>query len=349
MKNLNWINYMAVLLLLISSISCNQTKNKKNKHESAKEIDKLDGASLDVKWTHPLIKMGRLNSPLVEVQPFNLNGEFYLLECWRSRWDWPGQPNESAGKNDEMWIAYLPNGPEDYEGRKYISVALRGNTLGTAIVWKERVYVFGVNEESGRQYVEMTWSEDLEKWSEPVKVFNSPKGEIFNVSLTRDDNGFVFLWETNGLGKTFTMCFGRIDSLSDNWNDHIIESAVYGEHKYTGGPEVIFENGWYYLLYLEALKPGWETRITRSKNLIDWEDAPLDRPFIPFNKHHKNLPLHDSNVEEINASDPGTTVYGDEVIVYFTGGIQQRAGDLQWAKYHGTVNELMTSFFTNTD
>lgn len=299
------------------------------------------------KWFNPLIKMGRLNSPLVEVEPFVLNGEFYLLESWRSDWDWPGQPSKEAGSNNEIWITKLPNGPKSYNSRNYISCALRGNTFGTAIVWKDRVYVFGTNEASGRQFVEMTWSEDLENWSEPLKVFDSPVGNIYNVSVARDENGFVFQWETNAVGTKFTMCFGHLDELTDNWNDNIIENARYGEDKYTGGPQVIYADGWYYLLYLERLDFGWETRIARSKDLINWQDAPEGRPFIPFNKNYKNLPLHNPDIPEKNASDPGVTSFNGQVIVYFTGGIQKKAGDLQWAKFKGSVSELMESFFVD--
>jgi alpha-L-fucosidase len=296
-------------------------------------------------WKHPLTKMGYLNSPLVELEPFVFDGEFYLLENWRSGWEWPGQPDPDAGRNNEMWIAHLPDGPENYDGRKYISPALSGNTLGTAIAWENRVYVFGVNEGSDRKYVEMTWSDDLKNWSAPVVVFDSPAGAIFNVSVARDDGGFVFLWETNGLGKPFTMCFGRLESLMDNWNDHIMEGAVYGEHKYTGGPAVVYAEGWYYLLYAEHLPNGWDTRIARSEDLINWQDAPEDRPFVTFDNAHQNLPLHPPDVHEINATDPGLTYYDGRVIVYFTGGIQKKGGDLQWATYDGKVTQLMESFF----
>jgi alpha-L-fucosidase len=298
------------------------------------------------KWTNPLIKMRRLSSPLVEVEPFVLNGEFYLLECWRSNWDWPGQPSKEAGSNSEIWVAKLPNGPKGYSDREYISCAMKGNEFGTAIVWENRVYVFAVNEASNRQFVEMTWSEDLINWSKPVKVFDSPVGNIYNVSLTRDDDGFVFQWETNKVGTYFTMCFGHLDKLTDNWNDNIIENAKYGEDKYTGGPKVLDADGWYYLLYLERLGSlGWETRVTRSKDLVNWQDAPEDRAFLPFNKNYKNLPLHSPEIPEKNASDPGVACYNGQVIVYFTGGIQKKAGDLQWAKFNGTLKELMEYFF----
>ncbi len=99
------------------------------------------------------------------------------------------------------------------------------------------------------------------------------------------------------------------------------------------------------MLYLERLDFGWETRITRSKDLVNWQDAPEDRAFIPFDKNHKNLPLHSPDVPEKNASDPGVISYNGQVIVYFTGGIQRKAGDLQWAQFNGTMKELMEAFF----
>ncbi len=340
MKAFQPINLIAASFLILST-SCDQ----KQKRESGSNNSGQAGNQAATEWKHPLTKMGRLNSPLVEVQPFMINGEFYVLENWRSSWDWPGQPHREAGMNNEMWIAHLPDGPENYEKRQYLSMALKGNTLGTAIAEEGIVYVFGVNEASDRKFVEMTWSEDLKDWSDPVKVLDSPAGKIFNVSLWKDDRGYVFLWETDGVGKPFTMCFGRLENLTDTWNEHIIEGAVYGREKYTGGPEVVFTNGWYYLLYLEDLESGWETRVARSKDLVTWEDASEDRPFLPFSEDHKNLPLHPPEVQEINASDPGLTEYNGQVIVYFTGGIQQRGGDLQWARYEGAVEGLLSSFF----
>ncbi|MEX2564596.1 MAG: L-rhamnose mutarotase [Cyclobacteriaceae bacterium] len=333
-------NSLIVLFLEVFIISCNLKDNGETelRQSGTKETKLLIHES----WDHPLTKMERLKSLSTEPKPFIFNNDFYLLENWRSSY-LPG-PRKGV-KKKEIWIAHLPNGPEDYEGRTFISTPLKENSLGTAIVWEGRVYVFGVNETKNRKYVEMTRSENLKTWSEPVKVFDSPAGKIFNVSLTRDDKGFVFLWETDCLGKPFTMCFGRISSLTDNWNDHIIKDANYGDHKYTGGPEVVYANGWYYLLYLESLEVGWETRITRSRDLIQWQDAPEDRPFLTHNVNNKNLPYSEPEVHEINASDPGLTVYNGKVIVYFTGGIQQEGADLQWAIFNGTIHELMESYF----
>ncbi|WP_197528326.1 alpha-L-fucosidase [Aeoliella mucimassa] len=301
-------------------------------------------------WTNPLQKQGYVNSPLVEVTPFVFRNKLYLLECWRSDWSWPGQPSDSAGSGREMWIAELPAGPEQYEQRKYLSRALPCHTLGSAMVWDDRVYVFAVSPHhaEGRKEVFMTSSEDLLTWSEPVKVFDSPQGRIFNVAVTRDDAGMVFLWETDGYGKPFTMCYGRVDSPEDNWNSGIVQGARYGEHKYTGGPALYFHDGWYYTLYLEQLPNGWETHITRSRDLKHWDDAPQDRPVVAFDPHRRGLPLRPENIAENNASDLELCYFQGKTIAYFTGSDQQVAGDLQWASYSGTPQQLLESYFRDS-
>ena len=301
-------------------------------------------------WQHPLERQDYLNLPLVEVVPFVFKGELYVLENWRDNWPWPDQPSETAAKNYEMWIAHLSDGPENYENRNYLALAMGGRTLGKAFVWEDRVYVFGVNQTSGRTHVDMTWSDDLVNWTEPVNVFDSPAGQIFNVSVTRDDHGFVFLWETNGVGTPFTMCFGRVNSLTDSWDNHTIPGAQYGADKYTGGPAIFYEGGLYYLLYLEHLGDGrYETRITRSRDLKNWQDAPRDRPFVTFDTSRRNIPLLEPHLSEINASDPGVAFYNGRVVVYYTGSNQLVAGDLQWATFEGTKQELFERFFDGVD
>jgi len=304
-------------------------------------------SATDKPWTNPIQKRGYLNSPLVETTPFVFKGQLYLLEFWRSGWDWPDVPGEGkAAAESQAWVAHLPQGPERYDRRKYIAPVWDRRTLGTAIVDGDRVYVFAVDERSGRTRVDMTWSDDLKVWSKPVTVLTSPHKQVFNVAVTRDTDGFAFLWETNGVGRPFTMCFGRIESLDDRWNDGIIEGAVYGAGKYTGGPALYFADGWYYLLYLEALGGyRFETRLARSRDLKNWLDAQPGRAFLPFNPQHVGLPLHAPDDHETNASDAELCAYDGRTIIFFTGGRQTRAGDLQWAEYDGTAAQLFEHFF----
>ena len=306
------------------------------------------GRSGDSPWKSPIVKRGYLGSPLVEVTPLSRNGELYLLENWRSRWKWPGSPDPSVEKRAEIWMAHLPGGPQHYERREYLGRVMIDCTLGTAIVWQDRIYVYAVSAPSsgGGRQVYMASSEDMRNWSAPVKVFDSPAAEVFNVAVTRDDRGMVFLWETNGYGTPFTMCMGRIAQPDDPWNPGIIEGARYGMNKYTGGPALYYEAGLYYLLYLESLPGrGWETRIARSRNLKDWQDAPPDRPFVAFAADKKALPLRPPDAVENNASDAELCYHGGRALIYFTGGDQQYAGDLQWATYDGTLAELFAKYF----
>jgi len=304
-------------------------------------------------WENPLVKQGYLGSPLVEVTPFVWNSELYLLENWRSGWNWPGQPGGGqAAQNNEMWIARLPEGPGGYAERQYVAPAMTGHTLGTAIVWDGIVYVFGINDDSQspsqfqRTQVDVTWSSDLLNWSQPMTVLDSPAGEIFNVAVTRDNDGFAFLWETNGVGTPFTIMYGRVNNLTESWNGGIIEGAVYGQNKYTGGPALYYEDGWYHTLYLEQLTVGqWETRITRSQDLTHWQDAPDGRPFITFDESRTNMPLRPLDAHETNASDAELCYFQGMTVVYFTGSDQIVGGDLQWAMFDGTPRELFEQFF----
>jgi len=61
------------------------------------------------------------------------------------------------------------------------------------------------------------------------------------------------------------------------------------------------------------------------------------------------IQITDQDVQEKNASDPSLIHYEGQVIVYFTGGNQTVAGDLQWATFNGTIQELMESFYVQTE
>ncbi len=299
-------------------------------------------------WQNPIVKRGYLNSPLVEVTPLSFQGELLLMECWRSQWEWDDGPAPSVKQQSEVWMARLPQGPEHYNKRQYVSRVLENCTLGTAIVWDDRVYVFAVSAEgsTGGKVVYMTWSQDMNNWSAPVKIFESPAQKIFNVAVTRDGHGMVFLWETNGYGQPFTMCYGRVKQPTEPWQDGIIGNARFGMNKYTGGPALYYDDPWYYTLYLEALGGGkYETRITRSRDLIDWQDAPHNRPFITFDPLKNQLPLRPVATTEKNASDAELCFHDGRTLIYFTGGDQIRGGDLQWATYAGLPGSLMASFF----
>lgn len=293
-------------------------------------------------FENPIVKQGRLGSPLVETSPFVFNNKLYLLENNQRFWDVPGAKPGDYFHDDEVRI-------KDIETGKLISVPLKNHSFGTVLLWKGIVYVFAGNYGTSKPWrqitsITMTSSKDLKNWTRPRTVLEASGDEyFFNTAVCRGKDKFILLYETNDTQwKPFTFRYVESTDLI-NWKE--IPGAIYGKEKYVGGPALYFEEGWYYTLYLESISKGYETRITRSKDLVNWEDAKEDRPFITFDATHKNIPLLEPDITESNASDVELCYFKGKTILYFTGSDQTTAGDLQWASYEGHPKQLFEHFF----
>ncbi|MEI8062638.1 MAG: alpha-L-fucosidase [Verrucomicrobiota bacterium] len=205
----------------------------------------------------------------------------------------------------------------------------------------------------------MRSSDDLVKWTPPVTVIEAEGDEhLFNTAVCHDGHRFILLYETDDKQWTpFTFKYCESNDLV-HWRR--IPGAVYGREKYVGGPALYFEGGWFYTLYLQDLNGysggTWETRVTRSRDLLHWEDAPVERPFLApdlsrvFTHQHRGLfadqqPSQPVQVREINASDAEICYWQGQTLVYFNGGDQQTCGDLQQAEFNGTPRELLERFY----
>lgn len=297
-------------------------------------------------WKNPIVKKGRLGSPLVETSPFVFNDQLYLLENNQRFWDIPGAKPGDHFRDDEVRIRELQSG-------KIIAVPLKNHGFGTVLVHEGKVYVFAGSYGEGKPWRQMTEitmisSSDLKTWSSPVTVLKAnPKEYFFNTAVCRGKDNFILLYETNDpTWKPFTFRYVESKDLL-NWKE--IPGAIYGKEKYVGGPALYYEGGWYYTLYLENIKIGYETRITRSKDLVNWEDAPVSRPFVTFDPSIRNIPLIDAGIPESNASDVELCYYKGQTIIYFTGSDQTTGGDLQWATYNGKPQQLFEHFFIGTN
>lgn len=193
--------------------------------------------------------------------------------------------------------------------------------------------------------VDMTSSGDLRTWTKPITILEAePQEQFCNVSVCRQTDRFVLLVETNDpQWAPYTFKFFSSDNLR-TWRP--VPKALYGTDKYVGGPALYFEGQWFYLLYLHSLGGDrFETRITRSKDLVEWQDAAEDRPFLTFDPEQHVHPLRSDTIRESNASDAEVVYWKGRTLVYFTGGDQQLCGDLQTATFDGTPRELFESFF----
>lgn len=240
----------------------------------------------------------------------------------------------------------------DVEADRLVSVVLTGHSFGTAFVWEDRVYVYAAAHPANDQWrtvteITLTTSDDLLHWTPPeVVVRAEPDEHLFNVAVCRGPDRFILLYETDDQRwPAFTFKYCESDDLR-SWR--LIPNAVYGRDKYVGGPALHFAGGWYYTLYLQDLGGKWETRITRSRDLMTWDDAPADRPFLTFDETRLLQYWHGGElrtVQEINASDAELCEWQGKTLVYFNGGDQQSAGDLQRAEFDGPPRRLFESFF----
>lgn len=297
-------------------------------------------------WINPLEYQGKLDSPLVEVTPFLFKEKFYLLENWQKQWEHPGDTDGSHFTRDEVRI-------RDMASNRILSIPFTGHGLGMALVHDGRVYVFAGDWGTEKKWqitsISMVSSDDLVHWSDPVVVLEAkPEEKFFNVSVCRGDDRFVMLVESNDpKWPAFTFKYFESDDLM-KWTP--VTDALYGEEKYVGGPALYYEGGYYYTLYLQALGDRfYETRVTRSKDLIHWQDAPVTRPVATFNPENRVHRLRPPEIRERNASDVELCEWQGRTIVYYTGGDQQYAGDLQWADFDGSPQALLESFFVELD
>ncbi|MEN8230013.1 MAG: hypothetical protein ABFS38_17770 [Bacteroidota bacterium] len=295
-------------------------------------------------WENPIRKEGRLGSPLVETSPFVFNERLYLLENNQHFWDIPGAKPGEHFHDDEIRI-------RDVALDKIVSVPLKNHGFGTVLTWDDCVYVFAGNYGEGKPWrqiteITMTSSKDLKEWTKPQTVLRTSGDEYFwNTAVCRGKERFILLYETNDARwPPFTFRYLESTDLI-HWEE--VPGALYGTGKYVGGPALYFEGGWYYTLYLESLRNGYETRITRSRDLKQWEDAQEERPFITFDSTHQNIPLIAPSIGESNASDVELCYHNGKTILYFTGSDQTTAGDLQRATYPGTPRQLFEYFFAD--
>ncbi len=294
-------------------------------------------------WKNPIVKKGYLHSPVCEASPFVFNDKLYRLETWQAYWDLPAPAPEGKNyQNDTVRII-------DVETNQIVGVAFKQHAFATAFVWDGRVYVFASKWVDGplprsAYSIDMTSSSDLVHWTEPVTIIKTEKPErTFNAAVCRAGDHFVMLYESDDPKYVpFTFKYYRSTDLT-HWTP--VPNGLYGQNKYVGGPALYYFGDTFYTLYLEDLGGKWETHITRSKDLVHWQDAPKDRPFIRFDPTHDHLPFQPPQVKECNASDVELCEWKGKTFIYFTGGIQQYAADLQWAEYDGPPQQLLEHFF----
>lgn len=293
-------------------------------------------------WTNPLNKRAVLDSPVVEANPVIWDGRLLVVERWTTRWNQPPEDPPRYGTRIR-----------EEDTHRILWQGLWGWGLSSAFVWHGRLYVFAAsNRNEGSNTIDVCSTADLQSWTTPqVAIPQDEDGTLYNQSVCWDGQRFVMAYETRA-GVPFTSKFAESTDLL-SWSR--IAGAEHGRERYAACPALRYCGGWYYMLYLARPTAEWwfETWLTRSRDLIQWEEAPRNPVIAPDPELgvYPACPEHaaergcDAGGREINASDPDLVEWEGRTRVYFTGGCQHECGRLQYAEFDGSMKELFEAYY----
>jgi len=286
-----------------------------------------------------IVKSGTIDCDLVETTPIVFKNKVYRFEYVRIKY-WDNQTGDS-------YFRFV-----DHETGKPTKSFAKGFHLGSAFVDNGTVYVTAVDIWNGEQ-IHVFSSNDLENWDSWL-AFELPGYGIFNTSLAKAENKYVLMFEIGkpekNAGQRFTANFATSPDLK-SW-DILSSDHNYAKDRYTAPHCLRYLDGYYYDFYLEA-HDGYEMRVVRSKDLINWEPSPLN-PILKASAEDKqiaNTNLSEkllqriANAEDINNSDIDFCEFNGKLIINYSWGNQRGKEFLAEASYEGTMEQFLKGWF----
>lgn len=286
-----------------------------------------------------IIKSGTIDVDLVETTPVVFQNRVYRYEYVR-----PGYWDNKSG---DSYFRFVDR-ETGISGKPFAN----GFHLGSAFVHKGTVFVTAVDIWDGEQ-IHVFSSKNMEDWDSWM-AFELPGYGIFNTSLTWAKDKYVLMFEIGKpediAGKRFTANFATSTDLK-NW-EILSSDHNYAKDRYTAPHCLRYFDGYYYNFYLEAHN-GYEMRVVRSKNLINWEPSPLN-PVLSFSNDDKliangnlsaELQQRINNAENRNNSDIDFCEFKGNLIINYSWGNQRGEEFLAEAMYAGTLEQFLMGWF----
>jgi len=286
-----------------------------------------------------IVKSGTIDCDLVETTPVVFHNKVYRFEYVRK--------NYAGNHTGDAYFRFV-----DRQSGNPTTPFAKGFHMGSAFVYKDTVYVTGVDSLNGKR-IYIFSSHDLNKWNQRL-VFSRPDYGIFNTSLTRAENKFVLMFEISKpkeeAGIAFTARFATSPDLL-KW-EILSPEHNYVKDSYTAPHCLRYLDGYYYDFYLEVYK-GFEARVVRSKDLINWEPSPLN-PLLKASSEdrkigNKNLTEEMRQkiitAEDCNNSDIDFCEFNGRLIINYSWGNQRGAEFLAEAYYNGTQAQFLRGWF----
>ncbi|MBP1583398.1 MAG: hypothetical protein J6866_05540 [Victivallales bacterium] len=294
-------------------------------------------------WEQPFPVHKRLNSATTpgEKTPFWFKGEIYRLD------NIGGDPLHQLGKTTRTC-----NIRRDADDKLIAEHIFPHHYFAFAFVWQDRCYCYAEND-SNQHHLDYIYSDDLVHWSQPQTVIDlTDLGQsIFNNSVTWDGKRFVMACETND--SSYPIFTPKFLESADLIHWKFIPNAMFVPDRYAGGPALYWNqnDGYYYFCYVDqVLHPTvhrlyYRNSISRSRDLINWQDPPEGRAIVVPDFNFRPFPDAYPDVYEFNTSDVEFIEDNGKLRIYFSGGNQLGVGDDQTAEREGTLLDTLSSFF----
>lgn len=291
------------------------------------------------KQPRKITKLGTIDCDLVETTPVVFKNKVYRYEYVRIKY--------KGNKTGDSYSRFI-----DHETGKATPGFAKGYHLGSAFVNGDSVYVTAVDIWDG-EHIAMFVSADLKNWKQRP-VIHLPDYGIFNTTMCKAENKYVLMYEigkpAEEAGKRFTARFLTSPDLV-NWTVTPKE-CTYSKDRYTAPHAIRYLDGYYYDFYLEAFE-GWEMRVVRSKDLINWESSQKN-PVLKASEKDKKIVnpklteeqrQHIANAENRNNSDIDFCEFEGKLIINYSWGNQHGTEFLAEAEFNGTLEQFLNGFF----
>jgi len=285
-----------------------------------------------------IVKLGTIDCDMVETTPLVFQGRIYRCEWVR--------PDYWANVSKQPYFRLV-----DRATGEATAPFAHGCEFASGFVEGDTVYVTGTA--GDRATIRIFASKDLKTW-ESWTVFHDPAYGMFNTSLCKAGPDYVLMFEIDRpveqAGVPFTARFLKSRDLH-HW-ELTPPECNYAKDRYTAPHCLRFLEGWFYDFYLEVHE-GYEMRVVRSRDLINWEASPLN-PVLrasPEDRIIRNPKLPErlrqgiAAARDLNNSDIDFCEHRGELVINYSWGDQVGTEFLAEAVYRGTEEQFLRGWF----
>lgn len=271
-----------------------------------------------------------INNKMVEATPFYFNEKYYYIITEREI---------LYSKTDTPQLSIF-----DLETNKRVKIVEKNLGLGSAVVFGDFVYVLGT-----RNWMEFGKSElfllkldrNFNVISKRVLVKATSDQKLYNSSIAiESSNKLVVSYEIDQKGlAAYSIKFLKLQlQKNDQFKIENVEK-VFKPTTYAACPTIRYIDGLYYLIYLTTNHERhitFQSRISRSKDLINWEESPY-------------VFLSPRIGDYVNSSDVDFVDYHNRTLLFYAIGDQDTYSSIRGIELSMSVKDLLPLYFEKED